>query len=173
MNRRAAVFDNPDRSRTAGRRSSTTTSAKLPGSGFEGDVGVVATEDDDGNPGAAPSAEERRPHHTPTGSATTTGWPAASISSTRTLARYVLPEPRFAKIANVSVTASSGKVKPVPELKPLSDDFSGCGHAVIVPDSWSVVRSPVVRSGVESPGGVLCDRRRGTQRHGRRASWPT
>jgi hypothetical protein len=44
-------------------------------------------------PGPLPSFEERRPHHARTGSMATNGSPALNISSARTTAEFVFPDP--------------------------------------------------------------------------------
>src|SRR5918911_4901058 len=110
MNRVCSPFRKWERSSTTESPSSTITSAmsspELTSRGMSPWSPPMMTM---GNPSRCPSADERRPHQTPTGSATTTGRLALSISSTITADVYVFPAPRLARMAKVSVTASAGR----------------------------------------------------------------
>src|SRR5689334_18450437 len=68
-------------------------------------------------PAFLPSALERSPHHTPTGSMTTTCRRWSSSSSASTTAVSVLPTPRLPMKPKVCVTAESGSCSALPRLR--------------------------------------------------------
>jgi hypothetical protein len=75
-------------------------------------VRVLAAHDDDREAWRdCPSADERRPHHAPVGSIATIGIFALSISSARTDAVCVFPEPFIASSDSVLVAVSSGSAR--------------------------------------------------------------